>query len=243
MEFHLVGQDGRTLILPLNPQEIVAQTGARVETISVIQLGEIRLPRGVVPARLSWEGIFPGEARRNMPFVRSWRPPGELLDILQAWRNNHTRVRLLVTETPISLDVYLESLEHRWSGGYGDCRYQVEWVAARELRIYTEAEWQARGAGASGTTTAPAPRPVPPPPATYQVKPGDSLWAIAKRALGDGSRWREIYEANRDVIGPDPNVIQVGMTLRIPGGTPRAVDTIRTAAVAYKQASQGPVPL
>jgi len=75
------------------------------------------------------------------------------------------------------------------------------------------------------------------------VRPGDSLWAIAKRELGDGSRWREIYEANRDVIGPDPNVIQVGMTLRIPGGTPRAVDTIRTAAVAYKQASQGPVPL
>lgn len=242
MEFYLVGQDGRSMILPLNPQEIVAQTGARTETISVIELGEIRLPRGVVPARLSWEGIFPGEARRNMPFIRNWRPPAELLDILQAWRNSSTRVRLLVTGTPLNLDVYLESLEHRWSGGYGDCRYQVEWVAARELRIYTDAEWQA-AAGASGAVTAPPPRPAPPPPATYQVRPGDSLWAIAKRALGDGSRWREIYEANRDAIGPDPNVIQVGVVLRIPGGVPKAPDTTRTATVPYKQASPGPVPM
>lgn len=242
MEFILTGQDGRSMVLPLNPQEIVAQTGARTETISVIQLGEIRLPRGVVPARLSWEGIFPGEARRNMPFVRNWRPPGELLDILQAWRNSGTRVRLLVTGTPLNLDVYLESLEHRWSGGYGDCRYQVEWVSARELRIYTDAEWQA-AAGTSGAAPAPPPRPAPPPPATYQVRPGDSLWAIAKRTLGDGSRWREIYEANRASVGPDPNVLQVGAVLRIPGGVPRAVDTATTATVAYKQVGPGPVPL
>lgn len=215
MEFWILGSD-RSIILPLNPNQITAQTGSRMETVDVIDLGEIRLPRGKAPARLSWEGVFPGQARQGLPFVRGWRQPGELLDILQWWRDHNTRVRLIVTETPLNLDVYLESLEHTWSGGYGDCQYRIELVQARDLRIYTDAEWQAQAGGSAPMAAAP-PRPAPPPPATYQVKPGDSLWAIAKRMLGDGSRWREIYEANADVIGPDPNIIQVGVSLRIPG--------------------------
>jgi len=42
-----------------------------------------------------------------------------------------------------------------------------------------------------------------PPPATiHTVKQGESLWAIAQKELGDGSRYPELYEANRDVIDP-----------------------------------------
>lgn len=216
MEFYLTGQDGRALQLPINPDRVTAQTGSRMQTFEVIQLGEIRLPRGTVPARLSWEGIFPGAARKNLPFVRAWRPPNELVDILQRWRDQGTRVRLLVTETPLNLDIYIETFEHSWSGGYGDCQYRIELVQARDLRIYTDAEWQQMVA--AGFTPAAPSRPTPPPPRTYTVRPGDSLWAIAKRTLGDGSRWKEIWETNKDIIGPDPNLIRVGVTLRIPGG-------------------------
>jgi hypothetical protein len=34
----------------------------------------------------------------------------------------------------------------------------------------------------------------------YTVKKGDTLWAIAERELGDGNRWREIYDANENLI-------------------------------------------
>ena len=43
-----------------------------------------------------------------------------------------------------------------------------------------------------------------------------SLWKIAKELLGSGSRWNELYEANRDVIR-NPNKIYVGLELAIPG--------------------------
>jgi nucleoid-associated protein YgaU len=36
---------------------------------------------------------------------------------------------------------------------------------------------------------------------SYTVASGDSLWAIAEKVYGDGSRWTDIYEANQDVIG------------------------------------------
>lgn len=64
----------------------------------------------------------------------------------------------------------------------------------------------------------------------YVVQPGDSLWAIATRGLrevGDESTdvavdryWRRIYAANRDVVGPDPDLIFPGQTLLLPGEMP-----------------------
>lgn len=52
--------------------------------------------------------------------------------------------------------------------------------------------------------------------ATYKVKAGDNLSKIAKEQLGDASKWKEIYEANKDIIS-DPNSIYVGQELVIPG--------------------------
>ncbi|MFL4475171.1 LysM peptidoglycan-binding domain-containing protein [Paeniglutamicibacter sp. MACA_103] len=55
------------------------------------------------------------------------------------------------------------------------------------------------------------------------VGPGDSLWAIAARNLPAGASaedisnaWPRWYAANRKLIGPDPNRLDVGMVLRAP---------------------------
>ena len=52
---------------------------------------------------------------------------------------------------------------------------------------------------------------------TYTVKAGDSLWKIAKQLYGSGADWKKIYEANKDVIGGNPNLIYPGQTFTIPG--------------------------
>jgi nucleoid-associated protein YgaU len=48
---------------------------------------------------------------------------------------------------------------------------------------------------------------------TYTVKSGDSLSKIGQH---HGVAWREIYEANKDVIGDNPDKIFPGQKLRIP---------------------------
>ena len=48
---------------------------------------------------------------------------------------------------------------------------------------------------------------------TYTVKSGDSLSAIGQR---HGVAWRDIHEANKDVIGDNPDLIKPGQKLRIP---------------------------
>jgi nucleoid-associated protein YgaU len=57
---------------------------------------------------------------------------------------------------------------------------------------------------------------------THTVERGDSLWKIAKRYLGNGNEWKTIYEANRAVIGSNPDLIKPGQVLTIPEeGSPR----------------------
>lgn len=63
----------------------------------------------------------------------------------------------------------------------------------------------ASGTGGGGAST------------TYTVKKGDNLWTIAKRMYGSGAHYTKIYEANKDVIGKDPNLIYPGQTFTIPG--------------------------
>jgi nucleoid-associated protein YgaU len=50
----------------------------------------------------------------------------------------------------------------------------------------------------------------------YTVRDGDTLTTIAQRHYGSSAQWQKIYEANRDVIGADPDRLRVGMKLRIP---------------------------
>ncbi|MCK0096485.1 LysM peptidoglycan-binding domain-containing protein [Yoonia sp. F2084L] len=50
---------------------------------------------------------------------------------------------------------------------------------------------------------------------TYTVASGDSLSAISKRAYGS-TIFDDLYNANRDVVGSNPNLIFVGQVLQVP---------------------------
>ena len=51
----------------------------------------------------------------------------------------------------------------------------------------------------------------------YRVRSGDTLYRIARKMLGNPSRWKEIYDQNRAVIGKDPLRLKPGMLLTLPG--------------------------
>ena len=53
-------------------------------------------------------------------------------------------------------------------------------------------------------------------PKTYTVKSGDCLWNIAKKVYGSGASYTKIYNANKGIIGGNPNLIYAGQVLTIP---------------------------
>lgn len=54
------------------------------------------------------------------------------------------------------------------------------------------------------------------PRSKYLTKPRDTLVKIAQELLYDARRWKEIYAINKEVIGPDPTVLNVNTVLKIP---------------------------
>lgn len=49
----------------------------------------------------------------------------------------------------------------------------------------------------------------------YEIQSGDTLWAISQKFLGNGARYNEIFEANKEVI-KNPDLIYPGQKIRIP---------------------------
>lgn len=61
-------------------------------------------------------------------------------------------------------------------------------------------------------------RPARPAPAAvgHVVERGETLWSLAERYLGAGSRYTELADLNRDVLGRDPGFLTVGEVLQVP---------------------------
>ena len=49
----------------------------------------------------------------------------------------------------------------------------------------------------------------------YVIKKGDTLWDIAKTFYKDATRWPEIYERNKKVIGSNPHYILPGQVIKV----------------------------
>ncbi|QXD17047.1 peptidoglycan-binding protein LysM [Rhodocaloribacter litoris] len=54
-----------------------------------------------------------------------------------------------------------------------------------------------------------------PEPVFYTIQKGDTLSKIAREHYGDASKWKALFEANREVI-EDPDLIYPGQRIRIP---------------------------
>lgn len=100
-------------------------------------------------------------------------------------------------------------------------RAQLDQALARERVGGAEAP-DGSGRAAALRTPAPEPRPEPgPPPARIvEVRRGDTLTSIAAAAYGDGSQWRRVFDANRDVLN-EPGDLRPGQRLVVPPATER----------------------
>lgn len=217
---------GTKYALSLLPDNVKAKSTTNVLSYNFISAGEVKMPNGQKLRQFSWSGVFPGESRRELPFVKSqhWKPPKEMVNVLDNWRKKGTRIILMLTGTSLNCEVYLSSFDHTWTGGAGDAEYSVTFVEAKDVKVYTANESKttqsaktsnnisggSRAASQSDTNTQSEQT------QSYTVKKGDTLWAIAQQKLGKGSRWTEIYHLNKKTIGSNPNKIKIGQVYVLP---------------------------
>lgn len=70
-------------------------------------------------------------------------------------------------------------------------------------------------ASTSPDDTAPAPNHSSQDPDSIVVQPGDTLSGVAEDELGNAAMWPRLYEENRRVVGPDPDLILPGQVLNL----------------------------
>ena len=78
--------------------------------------------------------------------------------------------------------------------------------------------------------------------ASYTVKQGDTLSAIAAHAYGKAADWPAVWWANRHQL-PNPNVIAAGQRLRLPASGQVPTWMARAAQAAVPAAPSAPAPV
>lgn len=187
----------REIRVPWLPEHIEVETGeATLATYDIMDKGEVAVPTGTGLAKYSWESEFPGAKCTDKSMLRgTWRDPKTYDSILKSWKENKTVLNLLVTGYPINDDVIIEDYTGTVAGGFGDISYVVSFVKKREIVITSEKVEVKKPATSTTQTTRPAAKST-----SYTIKKGDTLWAIAKRFYGAGSKWPTIYNANKSII-------------------------------------------
>lgn len=180
----------REIRIPLLPEEIKFPYGDAVFISNEIMgFGEVSIPAGTELGRFSWSSEFPGELRKNDPMIRgAWQEPKNYRNLLEEWKRKGIELNLLITGSPINVDVYCKAFEPVLTGAFGDIAYEVTFIQARNITITTsqvETQTTQRPTSTSGS---------------YTIKAGDTLWEIAVMFYGDGTKWQLIYNANKAII-------------------------------------------
>lgn len=207
---------GREINIPVLPAKLNVSSPGKNERVTVLELGEVLLLRKKGLRILSWESFFPVS---KAPYtVGQIRDPVSIIQAIQKARDQKSPVRFLITGTDLdcNLRMGIDSFEYEErSGELGDLYYTIklyEWkdISPKRIVLPEKKEEPAKTqeperAGTPEQTSK-----------TYTVKPGDCLWNIAKAIYGKGSDYTKIYNANKGVIGSNPNLIYAGQVFTIP---------------------------
>ncbi|MCB6610158.1 LysM peptidoglycan-binding domain-containing protein [[Clostridium] symbiosum] len=208
--------------LPITPQKIQMKYGNQNKTVELINGEEFNIIRPPGLCEVSLDAVIP---QSDYPFA-VWDGAGdaeEFIEHLRELKEARSEFEFIVIrEGPgrqnffdTNMDVTLE--DYKISD---DVKEGVDLLVSLTLK-----EYQHYGTKIMNFTIMPEQTPqateteedraVPETPKTYTVQGGDSLWKIAKKTLGDGSRWSEIYNLNTDKIG-NPDLIYPGQVLTLP---------------------------
>jgi len=207
-------------LLPLPPQELSIQVNNQNSTVDLVSMGEVNLLKAIGLRSFSFQILLPGKPYPFLATLDDFKMPIYYLVKLRAYKENKTPIRLIIirnltsgddlfeTNLQVSIEDY-QVLEK--AGAEGDVQVELNLKEHRTPVVQVQ-QVQAVVDGITEITEE-VKREEKSIPTTYTVVSGDTLWAIAKRQLNDGSRYKEIATLN-DI--QDPNQLRVGQVLRLP---------------------------
>lgn len=205
MEIWLKESDKNAFRLPVLPKDYTVTSGNVVNTININDIGEIAVFTGPKLNSITLTSFFPNQVYPFCQYSNLIKPKDSVAKV-EKWHKEGTIIRLVATSTNINMPMLIEHFRWGEQDGTGDIYFEIILREYKYLKTPTK------------VSDPPPKRPTPPPPPakrTHTVKSGDCLWNIAVKYYGNGSRYTDIFNANRDKIN-NPNLIYPGQVLVIP---------------------------
>ena len=212
-------QDGKQILLPVTPSEIETKTGNRNKAVYILNFGEMNLAKKPGLQEIRFTALLPGRMYSFVQTEEGFLEPEYYLNYFKEYKTAAKPVQLILFRrladgTQLfcgNMDVLLEDYTVTEKGGeQGDFWVQMywkEWKTAKSIRYSIKKQ-----DGGNAMIEQGQERQAKTPAAVYTVKKGDCLWNIAKRELGDGTKYKEI--ARKNGIS-DPNRIYPGQVLKL----------------------------
>ncbi len=185
--------------LCMTPEEVKARAETNFRSWNIIERGEVKLPKGERLTSLSWNGILPGANILANSFVThtAWESPRELVKVFTRWREAGDKIKILITQTPINMDVFIKSFDYELSGGQGNIKYSLELLAAKDLKILTVEEAdKAKEAETEHRAQELKNRAAQKSKTGARISKINNIWAIVQLLTGNGGDWEKIAAAN-----------------------------------------------
>ena len=213
------------MLLPLPPEKIPVKYNGQNKTVNLISGEEINLVRPFGLGEISIDVIIPQMDYPSAIWDGSIDSAEDFLERLQELKEGQGSFEFTVVRQGMggnnlfdtSMDVTLE--DYKVSDDVSEGLDLMVSLTMKEYRSYgtkimnftiVEDKQELESVQPEGERQG-----EPPPAKNYTVVKGDCLWSIAKKQLGNGSRWQEIHNLNRDKI-TNPNVIYPGQVLTMP---------------------------
>lgn len=213
------------VLMPITPSKVKVKINNQNETLTLINGEEINILKEPGLTDVSFDLLLP---QVSYPFTNGGAQSADYyLSLFERLKTSKQPFQFILNRSmPSGRRLFYTNL----TVGMED--YQITDDAEEGFDItVTVSLKQYRHYGTKTVTIQPAPTPAETPTATveqpqretsqapqqttYTVKSGDCLWNIAKKYLGDGSRYNEIYELNKDKI-TNPNLIYPNQVLTLP---------------------------
>jgi LysM repeat protein len=210
------------VLLPVTPSKLSIKVKNNNKTLTLINEGEINLLKEAGLTDIEFDVLLPNHQHPFAIYEGGFQGSAYFTNKLEQLKVDKQPFQFIVTrELPNgqkmfdnNITVSMESYtlkEDAKSYGF-DVLASIKLKQYKEFKVktYTTNAGKASVRTQRETKNAPAPKKTP---ATYSVVSGDTLWKLAKKYYGDGSKYPVIAKANNIA---NPNLILVGQKLTIP---------------------------
>lgn len=192
------------VLLPVTPSKLSIKTKNQNKTVNLVDGSEYNIIRTPGLTEISFDALLPNAKYPFGVYENDiFQNADYFLEKLENLKVNQSSFTFRVIRkddlNSTEIDVTIEDYTITESSDYG-----FDYMVSLKLKQYSLKETKIVTLSSDSTTatteTERATTDATPETLSYTIKSGDTLYTLAKRYLGDGAKYTEIYSANQETI-------------------------------------------